>query len=97
MKRPFKKQEFRNDSCVLHGHPLNWTVEGCKHFKANWVAPRPAPAPAPALGIAAIKLSCYPRTKKQLIYRNNEGIEPVGAAACVEQMHNWNVIWVCDS
>ena len=57
----------------------------------------PRPAPAPALGIAAIKLSCYPRTKKQLIYRNNEGIEPVGAAACVEQMHNWNVIWVCDS
>ena len=55
------------------------------------------PRPAPALGIAAIKLSCYPRTKKQLIYRNNEGIEPVGAAACVEQMHNWNVIWVCDS
>ena len=63
----------------------------------NTSRPTELPRPAPALGIAAIKLSCYPRTKKQLIYRNNEGIEPVGAAACVEQMHNWNVIWVCDS
>ena len=43
------------------------------------------PRPAPALGIAAIKLSCYPRTKKQLIYRNNEGIE-----LAVLARHVWN-------